>query len=172
LEKVIGFFVNTLVLRNAVERGQSYLEVLRRERESSLEAYDHAEVPFERLVQELKVRRDPSRTPLFQVMFRYVTSHELGHWSLAGLQTEEISHRHFACKFDLSVLIVETSGQLTGVLEYSTELFDRGTILNILKAWETLLRSILENPTMEIGLLPILTQEEQGYILDEFNKAL
>ncbi|MFC6023733.1 condensation domain-containing protein, partial [Plantactinospora solaniradicis] len=119
IEGLIGFFINTLVLRTDLSGDPTFAELLGRVRGETLAAYANQDLPFERLVDELDVGRDRSRTPLFQVLFTYVTSDADDRAVVdmsAGL-SEPV-------KFDLSVAMAETEGELAGVVRYSTVLFD------------------------------------------------
>src|SRR6185369_9900461 len=123
-EAVIGFFVNTLALRTDLSENPTFSELLVRVREVCLGAYAHQEVPFEKLVEELGVERDLSRTPLFQVMLAWQNAGEEA-LKLSGLRMvrveEDLSSSR--AKFDLLLSLGEFHGEIGGTLEYNVDLF-------------------------------------------------
>ncbi|HKH48028.1 MAG TPA: amino acid adenylation domain-containing protein, partial [Thermoanaerobaculia bacterium] len=125
-EKLIGLFVNTLVLRGDLSGGPSFQELLGRVRQASLEAHEHQEIPFERLVEELAPERSLSHTPLFQVLFvlQNVPRRAL---DLPGLRLAPLGAEVGTAKFDLSLGLTEEGGQIFGGLSYNTDLFDAAT---------------------------------------------
>ena len=127
LEGLIGFFVNTLVMRTKLDGDPSFRELLGRVREVALEAYAHQDVPFEKLVEELKPERDPSRNPLFQVMMVLQNAADPA-LKLPGLTIERSSGETGTAMFDLTLELEERAEGIAGSFEYSTDLFDDATI--------------------------------------------
>src|SRR5262249_26582275 len=121
-EGVIGFFVNTIVMRADLSGDPTFRELLRRVRETALNAYAHQDLPFEKLVEELKPPRDPGRNPIFQVMFGLHTIPGTAA-APAGLSFEDFDIDNPTAKFDLLVNLVETSEALVGDMDYSADLF-------------------------------------------------
>src|SRR5437868_13102075 len=121
-EELIGFFVNTLVLRTDLSGNPTFAELLDRVKKVALEAYDHQDLPFEKLVEELRPERDPSRNPLFQVMLvlQNTPGEEL---KLPGLKLERFGADSETAKFDLTVVVSESGGGLAGSIEYACDLF-------------------------------------------------
>lgn len=142
---LIGCFSNTLVLRTALSAGSTFRQLLEQVREVALGAYANQDIPFERLVRELRPRRDPSRMTFFQVNFRLVTApappSALGPVALEFL---EVDNRR--AKFDLSVELWERPDALRGYFEYYTDLFDRSTIRSMIDQFEALLRAVVKHP--------------------------
>ncbi|QOY92809.1 non-ribosomal peptide synthase/polyketide synthase [Massilia sp. UMI-21] len=167
-EGLIGFFVNTLVFRAHVGQDMSVRELLAQVRETSLGAYAHQDLPFEKLVQELQPVRDLSRHPVFQAMFalQNVPHHPL---ELAGLAIEPVAGGQAAAKFDLFMELVETPDGLRGAIEYATDLFDVATVERMARHFETLLAAIVADPDRSIGALPMLDQAERAQLLVEWN---
>ena len=126
-EGLIGFFINTLVLRTDVPNELSFQALLARVRETCLGAYAHQDMPFERLVQELEPERDLSRTPLFQVLFTLQNAPREA-MALSGLSLRRQAVESRASKFDLTLTLADTAGQIGGALEFATDLFDGATI--------------------------------------------
>src|SRR5688500_3844762 len=120
VEELIGFFVNTLVLRTDLSGDPSFRETLRRVREVTLGAYEHQEVPFERLVAELQPERSLSHSPLFQVMFALQNAGD-GAGALSGLHVSGVESERASAKFDLSLTLAATAQGLRGELNYSTD---------------------------------------------------
>ena len=157
-EGLIGFFVNTLVLRTKVNGNGTFRELLDQVREATLRAYEHQDVPFEKLVEELQPERSLSRHPLFQVMF---TLQDGGELKLSGLELTWMDTANEIAKFDLSFFISETENGLYAWFEYDTELFERPTVARMLRHFGALLEGIVANPDMRLSELPMLTEAEQ-----------
>ena len=170
IEGLIGFFVNTLVLRSDLKGDPSFRELLGRVREVALGAYAHQDLPFEKLIEELKPERDLSKTPLFQVMLalQNVPSATL---ELAGLEIESLEVRSKTAKFDLMLSMAEENGELRGELKYSADLFHPETILRMAGHLKSLLEGIAANPEARLSELPLLTAEERRQLLVEWNET-
>jgi amino acid adenylation domain-containing protein len=168
VEALIGFFINTLVVRTDLSGTPTFRELLRRVREVALEAYANQDLPFEMLVDELQLRRDMSRSPLFQVMF-VVQNAPMEALELPGLIVTPIEIETETSKFDLTLSLVEEQGRLSGSLEYSTDLFDDGTISRMLGHFRNVLEGIVADADMRISELPLLTYRERQQALVEWN---
>ncbi|AGC44899.1 non-ribosomal peptide synthetase [Myxococcus stipitatus DSM 14675] len=168
LEPLIGFFVNTLVLRNDLGGNPTFRELLRRAKDVCMAAYAHQELPFEKLVEELRPPRDLSRHPLFQVMFSFQNTPRQD-LSMPGLQSTYLLVDPGSAKFDLLLELREDRpDEIFGWLEYNTDLFDVATVQRMRGHFYTLLGAVAANPDMRLSELPILTQEEQLQLLSEF----
>ncbi|WP_414542078.1 amino acid adenylation domain-containing protein [Nostoc sp. CCY0012] len=170
IERLIGFFVNTLVLRTNLEGNPSFRELLRRVREVALGAYAHQDVPFEQLVEQLQPQRSLSHSPLFQVMF-ILQNAQKTQIELPGLILNPLERDSSTAKFDLTLEMSETASQLTGSLEYNTDLFAADTIRRIAGHLQTLLCGIVANPEQQLSELPLLTTDEQHHLLIEWNQT-
>ena len=168
VEGLIGFFVNTLVLRTDLSGNPSFREVLHRVRKVALEAYEHPDLPFEKLVEELQPERSLSHSPLFQVMF-VLQNAPAGHRELSGLTLSPVQLDNNTAKFDLSLSMTEQAGGIKGSLEYSTDLFDEATIIRMSGHFQTILEGIVTNPEQSVSDLPILTEAEKHQLLIEWN---
>jgi amino acid adenylation domain-containing protein len=170
IEGIIGFFVNTLVLRSNLRGDPSFRELLGRVREAALGAHAHQDLPFEKLVEELKPERDLSKTPLFQVMFALhnVPSPTL---ELSGLEIEPLEVKSLTAKFDLLLSMAEEGGELRGELKYNADLFNPDTILRMTGHLKSLLEGITANPEARLSELPLLTAEERRQLLVEWNET-
>ena len=158
-ENLIGFFVNTLVLRTRIEPNTTFRKLLDHVRETTLGAYEHQDVPFEKLVAELHPERSLSRNPLFQVLFAVPDSGEM---KLHGLELSWMDTHSDIAKFDLSLFINEHSEGLYAWFEYDTDLFERPTIARMLNHFRILVEGIVANPDARLSELPLLTPEEQS----------
>ncbi|HVS01000.1 MAG TPA: non-ribosomal peptide synthase/polyketide synthase, partial [Thermoanaerobaculia bacterium] len=168
LEGVIGFFANTLVLRGDLAADPRFDELLGRTRETLLEAYAHQDLPFEKLVEELRPERSLAHSPLFQVMLvlQNVPRQPI---ALPGLILEPVELAGTPAKFDLRLLLEETPDGLAGVLGYSLDLFDEPTLRRLLGHFESLLRALAADPGVQLSHLPLLDEAERHQLLVEWN---
>jgi amino acid adenylation domain-containing protein len=170
VEELIGFFVNTLVLRTELGGDPSFREVLRRAREATLGAYEHQEVPFERLVAELQPERSLSHTPLFQVVFTLQTAGGAG-GALPGLEVSGVEAEFASAKFDLSLMLTPTPRGLRGGLTYSTDLFERATVERMLGHLERVLEQVAADADVRLSRLVLVGEEERVLVLEAFNRT-
>ncbi|HEU4881108.1 MAG TPA: amino acid adenylation domain-containing protein, partial [Longimicrobium sp.] len=167
---LIGFFVNTLVLRTDVSGDPGFRELLGRVREVALGAYEHQEVPFERLVAELSPERSLSHSPLFQVSFTLENAQDTG-GRLAGLSGQGVGTELEVAKFDLSLSLTESDRGLGGWLSYSTDLFERGTILRMLGHLERVLEQVAADADVRLSRLELLGEAERALVLEAWNRT-
>jgi amino acid adenylation domain-containing protein len=167
---LIGFFVNTLVLRGDLSGDPTFRELVGRLRAVSLAAFAHQDLPFEMLVEALRLERDPSRTPVFQslLVLQNTPSSAL---AAGGLEIRDLAVSTATAKFDLSLSLIELPGGLKGALEFSAELFDGATAARFARAFEILLAAGLANPGLRLSELPLITASERHQILLEWNPA-
>ncbi|HVS00999.1 MAG TPA: amino acid adenylation domain-containing protein, partial [Thermoanaerobaculia bacterium] len=164
VEPLIGFFVNTLVLRGDLGGAPSFAGLLRRVRETLLDAYAHQDLPFEKLVEELRPSRSLAYSPLFQVMFA-LQNLPAGSLELPGLQWSLAEMENRSEKFDLTWNVVETPDGLRGSLSYNVDLFDAATAARMTARWCTLLGGILDAPERRISQLDLLPAAERSQLL-------
>jgi amino acid adenylation domain-containing protein len=168
IEHLVGFFVNTLVLRADLTEDPDFPELLARTRGMALAAYEHQDLPFEKLVDELRPERDMSRQPLFQVMF-VLQNTPLGALELpGGLILDPVAETSTVAKFDLTVSLTESRGGLTGSIEYNTDLFERTTVHRLIGHFGELLTGIAGEPGRALSALPILGEAERHQLLLEW----
>jgi amino acid adenylation domain-containing protein len=168
IQNAIGFFVNTLPLRGDLSRNPTFRELLLRVRAACTEAYAHQDLPFEKLVEELRQERDLSRNPLFQVMFVFQNRSDPP-LQFAGVKSAPVGIHTVTSKFDLTLSLSECEQTLVGFIEYSTALFEQSTIDRIIGHFKTLLEGISANPDRPISTLPLLTEAEKHQLLVEWN---
>ncbi|MEH2381704.1 MAG: amino acid adenylation domain-containing protein [Nostoc sp.] len=168
IEPLIGFFVNTLVLRTRLEDNPSFEELLAQVLETTLQAYEHQDVPFEQVVEALQPQRSMSHSPLFQVMF-VLQNAPMGDLELPGVSLSGLEQEGTIAKFDLTLYMTETSAGLGCEWEYNTDLFDRSTIERMTSHFENLLSAIASNPQQRVSELPLLSTSERQQLLFEWN---
>ncbi|HEX5718023.1 MAG TPA: amino acid adenylation domain-containing protein, partial [Thermoanaerobaculia bacterium] len=168
-EPLIGFFVNTLVLRGNLTGSPSFGELLRRVREETLDAFAHQDLPFEKLVEELRPQRSLALSPLFQVLFALQNTPSLD-LALPGVAAAPLAGDPGVAKLDLSLFFEPgEGGALGGALEYNTDLFDAARIDRMAGHLQTLLAAALADPGRPFGELALLTAAERAQLLEEWN---
>ena len=161
IEGLIGFFVNTLVLRSKLNPQITFRDFLAQVRETTLGAYGHQDVPFEKLVEELQPERSLNRQPLFQVLFTLQVAEEL---KLGGLELNWMDTKSDVTKFDLSLFMTEIETGLYSWFEYNSDLFERPTIARMVQHFHTLLEDIAANPDARLSDLSLMTTQEQAQL--------
>jgi amino acid adenylation domain-containing protein len=170
VEPLIGFFVNTLVLRIDLSGHPTFLELLKRIRKVTLEAYAHQDLPFEQLVEILKPERDMSRNPLVQVALAFQNA-PMPPLELPDLTLSPVEFEGGTVRFDLEFHLWEASGQLVGNLDYYKDLFDAATIIRLLGHFQTLLANLAANPKLPIVEHSLLSEAERHQLLVEWNNT-
>ncbi|PYP86327.1 MAG: non-ribosomal peptide synthetase [Candidatus Angelobacter sp. Gp1-AA117] len=158
MESMLGFFLNTLVIRANLGGEPSFREVLQRARAAALAGYEHQDVSFEKLVEELAPDRDVSRTPIFQVLFTTLgepDTLQFGELELSGFQIDI-----GMSKFDLVLSLQEAKEGAAVTINYAVDLFEAETIQRMLGHYEQLLKAVVENATQRVWDLPLLTGSE------------
>jgi amino acid adenylation domain-containing protein len=168
IEGLIGFFVNTLVLRANLSGHLTFRQLLGQVRGTTLEAYMHQDLPFERLVEALQPARDLGHQPLFQVMF-ILQNAPRSALELEGLTFSRLEMEGEASKFDLTLALTEMPQGLRGVVEYNTDLFEASTIVRLVGHFQTLLEGIVADSDRRLSDLPLLTEAEEHQLLVERN---
>ncbi|MCE7987530.1 MAG: amino acid adenylation domain-containing protein [Caldilinea sp. CFX5] len=167
VEGLIGFFVNTLVLRCNLSKDPTFVQLLAQLQETTLGAFAHQEVPFEKLVEELQPQRDLSRNPLCQVACQLLS---IPGTNAALLSPEELTlHNSGTAKFDLRFDFAEMINGLSCRIEYSTDLFNAATITRMAAHFQTLVAAIALDAERRISALSLLSEDEQRQLLVEWN---
>ena len=136
---------------------------------TTLGAYEHQEVPFEKVVEAVIKDRDASRSPLFQVMLVLANTPEVAALQLGDLQLSREPYDTHISKFDLTIFITQTPQGLSGKIEYSTDLYEAATIERMSEHFSNLLSSVVSNPSQSIGLLPMLSPVSAQQLTTGFN---
>ena len=166
-EDVVGTFINILVLRSDLSGNLSFRQVLQRVRQVVLDAFTNGDTPFEMLVKELQSGRDPSRSPLIQVLFNFQST-PAANMDLLGLSWMPFEIDQSASQFDLSVTVdPEITRKIW--IAYNTDLFQADTITRMLRHYQTVLEAVAANPDHAIGTVSILTDDERRQLLQERN---
>ncbi|MDB5077122.1 MAG: Non-ribosomal peptide synthetase component, partial [Chloroflexi bacterium] len=168
-EGLIGLFVNTLVLRADLSGDPTFAELVGRVREIALGAHAHQDLPFEKLVEALDTQRNMSYAPLFQIMFNFQNAHNATSMTAADVRMDLLPAERCTAKFDLTLYVTETGDGLTCSIEYSTDLFEAGTIERMAGHWQTLLEAVVEDPGQRKGELTMLTAAECRRLLVVWN---
>ncbi|HEY6930345.1 MAG TPA: amino acid adenylation domain-containing protein, partial [Thermoanaerobaculia bacterium] len=163
-EDLIGFFINTLVLRTDLSGNPSFRQLLRTVRETSLEDYAHQDIPFEKLIEELRPERTTSYPPIFQVLFA-LQSGPRTDLSLPGLAVTPLRADPGRTKFDLALSFRETGNGLEGTISFSTDLFDVETVRTMATHFVTLAASVVQDPDQSVGDLALLSEAERRRVL-------
>ncbi|HEX6040943.1 condensation domain-containing protein, partial [Longimicrobium sp.] len=171
LEGLIGFFINMLPLRLEMEDDPTADALLDRVRQSSLAAFAHQELPFERLVEALGTVRSQAHAPVFQVIFSLAHAQDDGGLRLGDLALTPVGHGDPEARFDLSLNLYEGSDTLPGVLEYRAALFDAPTIERMADHLRTLLQGMVDDPGRRVSRLPLLAAAEREHLLRAWNGA-
>jgi len=169
-EAMIGFFTNTLVMRTDLSGDPSFETLLSQVRETTLDAYAHQDLPFEKLVAELQPHRDLSRQPLFQVMFT-LQNQPASELKLPGLSLSPIEGEYASSKFDLSLDVFETEDTLWARVDYATDLFEAGTIERLIDAYKRVLEAVGKNSKTTLTRLPLMSQQQYHQILVDWNNT-
>jgi non-ribosomal peptide synthetase component F len=165
---LMGFLVNVVVHRGDLTDDPTFREFLARTLASARAAYAHRDLPLERVIESVPVKRDPGRNPLFQVMFTMQEA-DSSPLDLGGLRCEPIRLRNAAAKVDLSLLLYSDDHGFAGELEYSTDLFAAPTIERMAAQYVELLEQVVRDPDRPLSQLPLVSAEEQRRIVVDWN---
>ncbi|WP_243521542.1 non-ribosomal peptide synthetase [Bacillus pseudomycoides] len=169
LDSVFGMFVNTIALRNISKDDQTFNKFLSNVKESVIDAYEHSEYPLEELIEELNIRRDVSRNPLFDTMF-ILQNMEYSKLEIPSTLCNQYDLGWKQSKLDLSWEIYDFDTMQVSV-EYSTSLFEDTTIQRMAQNFVNILEQIVLNPNINLSEIDILTMQEKQRLLVEFNET-
>ncbi|MDQ0785222.1 amino acid adenylation domain-containing protein [Streptomyces sp. B3I8] len=164
LDGLIGYFVNTLLIRTELADDPSFEELLVRTRANTLASYEHQELPFEALLAELQPERDPSRNPLFQVLFA-LGDEETDDLVLPGLTTERVELVDGKSRFDLNVALTRSGDTFSGIAYYEADLFEQATISRLMRHFVTFLRNALAEPDRPVSGVGMVDAAERDRLL-------
>jgi amino acid adenylation domain-containing protein len=171
LEDQLGFYVNTLALKNEVDSAQSFEYFLRQTRDRILESYRHQIYPFDKLVDELQLERDMSRSPLFDVLVELInTTGEAASEAWTGMDVRPYEVASGISKFDLSFRFLEQGAQVVMILEYNSDLFDRERVVRMAEHVKNLLQVVIEEPGTQIGRIGYVGDEER-FLMGAWNET-
>ncbi|MEM1205714.1 MAG: amino acid adenylation domain-containing protein [Acidobacteriota bacterium] len=177
IEGLIGFFANTLVLRTGFDDATTFRQLMAREKETAFEAYDHQDLPFEKVVEDLNPERDLSRTPYFQVMFILQNAPTGRGDGQGGGQADDggpslrlgtMGVDSETSKFDFTLYLTQGE-EVTGFFEYNTDLFDEGTLARLTRHFELLLEGVVADPDRRLHEYPLMAEEERRQVVSGWN---
>ena len=185
-ELTVGCYINPIVLRGTISADCTFEELLRSTCKTFTDAFEHRHYPFPLLVEQLSPARDPSRSPIFQVMFNFLNRQTLGEVAnllyrdksraLAGESVGfgDLKMRPFPLdqeegQFDLALEMIDNNNSLTGLLKFSTDLYEEATVARMASHFEVLLQGIVSNPNQRLSELPLLTSDERHQLLVGWN---
>ena len=168
LEGLIGFFVNTVAVRVGMGDDPLLSDLLQHVKRTLVEAYVHQDVPFEQVVEALQPARSLSHNPVFQVMF-VLQNPPVGVMQLPGLTLSEEQVPLHTAQVDLLLSLQESDEEITGVLNFSTDLFERSTILKWVGCYETVLTGLVQQPGLRVSRVPLASEEQRHQLVTEFN---
>ncbi|MEO7766559.1 MAG: amino acid adenylation domain-containing protein, partial [Ferruginibacter sp.] len=171
LEKLIGFFINTLALRSEINGKDSFTQLLQKVKQTTLNAYEHQDIPFEKIVELLAKERDMSRSPVFQAMFVMQNTPAAPELDLGDIILSREEFEHTTTQFEISLYFTNTSDGLEGSVRYSTDLYKKPAIERLIAHFKELLQSIVKYPQQCLGQLPMLKIEERKHLLFDLNGA-
>jgi len=165
-ENLVGYLLNLLIVRTDLSGDPTFRELLKREQDACVGAFAHQEVPFGKLVQELKPVQDPSRNPIAQVAFLYLDFPEATAMQFLGLTATHIDIDNGASRFDITLAMTETPDGFTVSIEYIRDIFEHDRMERMAQHLKILLSSIIANPDARLSDLSILTLEEQQQLVN------
>lgn len=169
IERSIGFYTNTVVFRTALpDPDEPFTALLARVKRTAMEALAHQDVPFEKVVEAVHPARATSHNPIFQAMFGLQKAPESA-LALAGVCALPVDVHSGTSKFDLTLDMQELEDGMQGLLEYSSDLFDRTTAERFAATYETLLRGIAARPAAPVAELPLLREDEERALALRWN---
>jgi amino acid adenylation domain-containing protein len=167
-EDIIGFFVNTLALR-INGKDLSVRKLAEQVRKTSLEGFQYQDVPLDKILDELEIERDQSKNPLFQTLFALQNASEVSNLPLPGLEVFPLDMDCGVSKLDLSLMMMETGDQMTGFLEFCTDLFNPSTMERFIHHFQVILFEMTKHPERKISELKMLPAEEYDRIIHLWN---
>ncbi len=171
LENQIGLYLNTLAIRTKLNKENSFLDLLEIQKQALLNAYEHQGYPFDTLIDKLNLKRDTSRSVLFDVLVVLQNQRQLKNIqseSLTDLQVSNYEFNSTTSQFDISFTFVETDG-LDLTIEYNTDIYDVYLIKRMFTHFENLIAQVIDRPGIAIKQIDYLTPEEQQQVLLTFN---
>jgi amino acid adenylation domain-containing protein len=169
LQNMVGYLLNLIVLSTDVSGNPTFRELLQRERATVLEGFANQDLPFGKLVQELRPVQDASRNPIVQHSLIYLDFPELRVMETLGLTAKHLDIDNGASRFDMTLAMTETAEGYEVDIEYPTDLYRRERIERMTKHLENILESVVVDPTQRLSHLPVLSENEKRQLLVEWN---
>lgn len=170
LEQLIGVFINTIALRTNLSGNPGFRELLGRVREHALEAYNHQDLPFEKLVEELKPKRERSRTPIFQVVFNLQNA-PMPKLGIPGLTITPLDIDRGVSQFDLTLMVSKAEGKCHCTVEYNRDLFTPATVARLFLSFQMLIKEVIARPDCPISRLQLVDEDELHHLIYGLNQT-
>ena len=167
-ESLIGFFINQLVLRTDLSADPTFEQLLESVRETTLSAYQHQDLPFEKLVEELQPERDLGRSPLFQVKL-VLQNAPRGEMRAAGVEFSGFGAGHTIAKFDITLFMTESNDGVGGIAEYATDLYEGTSIERLMGHLRLVIEAMLREPRQVVSEVSLLSESEKQQLAVEWN---
>ena len=166
----IGLLLNVVALRTSFSGDPTFRHLLKRARDVVMQGYQHQDLPFEQVVEEVRPNRQPGQNPLFQMLLDQVDARWIA-FDLPEIKSEWFPVDHQTAKFDLTFAWFDSQDGLKGWLEYSTDLFEADMIARMLGHFQTLIESAVANPDQPVSRLTLLTAQDRRQLLVEWNET-
>ncbi len=171
LETVVGSFANNLVLHADCADNPRFVDLLAQVSDTSLEAFSHQAVPFEKVVEAVDPKRDAGYNPLFQVAFLLHQNTLRDNLELSHLRVSAVPIETGATRFDIDLMLEDTRAGLVGTLHYNTDLFEPATIARLIGHYQTLLQAVVDDPQQRLSDIALLEADERGLQLETWNNT-
>ncbi|MCG7410875.1 non-ribosomal peptide synthase/polyketide synthase, partial [Paenibacillus sp. ACRRX] len=168
VQPLIGMFVNTLAIRNYPAGEKTFMSYLKEVQQTTLQAYEYQDYPFEELVDNIQVTRDVSRNPVFDTVL-VLQNTEQGEWAIEGLRVTPQMASHPVAKFDLTLQVEEGEAGLTCSMEYATALYKQDTIARMSQHFSQLIDGVILQPSARLDQLDMVTAQERIQLIEQFN---
>jgi amino acid adenylation domain-containing protein/non-ribosomal peptide synthase protein (TIGR01720 family) len=170
LQNLIGFFINTLVFRSDFSDTPTFSQLIKQVHKNTMDAFENKDIPFEKVVDALKIKRTQEKSPLFQTLFvmQNTPSNEI---KIPGLTFRLKEVETGNVKFDLTLSIEEKENHLEGLIGYNTDLFNKSTIDEFINRFKIFLNNVLENPDLQLAKVALVSSEEKEEILEHWSKV-
>lgn len=169
LQALVGLFINTLVLRSNISGNETFIDLLKESRKNAFGAFSRPEIPFEKLVEELKVGRNLSHNLFFQTMIMFLEGDDYDAQILPGLKIEPFNFEKKTTTFELTLTFSVNDAALAIVLDYNTDMYNKDTVDVFLARFEKLLNEIVENPEKSITQYDLLLGSEHTSLLQNYS---
>ena len=170
-EKLIGCLINILLIRGRFDREKTVREMMREVREEVLGAYEHQEMPFEMLVEKMEPERDLSRHPMYQVMMVMLNLPPMEVGEMEGIKVRGMEVENRTSQSDLVIHVWEQGGKMRGTVQYNSDLFEERTVGRMMRSYEEVLRSMVEDPEVRVSKMRIMSEQEEREIVEEWNET-
>lgn len=171
LENLLGIFINTLAIRSKIEGNKKFIDFLKEVRKNVLLALEHQDYQFENLIENIDIQRDLSRNPLFDTMFILQDNSYIKEFNTDELTIiPHVFHNHSSV-YDITFQAFEKDSDISFMIEYDCDLFERDTIEKFSKYFMNILKEVMRNPNVKIEDIEVLDKIEREHLLYDFNNT-